>query len=301
MSATLQSIQEYLRYLALIKRASPHTVKSYELDLEQFAAYLEQHFESMPLAEVEAPMVRSWMVAMKQENIAAASIKRKLSALKSFYKYRMKQGMQEHTPMQSITAPKLPQRLPVYVEKEQMERLFQLVSFTDDWEGQTDYLVLQLLYQTGMRRAELAALQRNSVDFSRNMLRVLGKGNKERFIPLLPVLAKKLQEYLHNPACPLVHPSNTTALLLNKTGKPITADNIYTIVTHYLSMVTTIPKKSPHVLRHSFATHLSNNGADLNAIKELMGHSSLASTQIYTHNTIEQLKEIHKKAHPKGE
>jgi integrase/recombinase XerC len=293
-------IQSFLTYLSTVKRYASNTVRSYGDDLRFFLEFLGQEFELTSFEAVSQPMVRSWLVSMKETDAASTTLRRRVSALQSFYKYRIRKGLQSHSPAAGIVLPKISRKLPVYVEKAQLETLFRHVEFPDNWEGRTHRLALQLLYQTGMRRAALIGLTREQVEFSRSQLRVLGKGNKERMIPLHPELIADIKTYLNDPERPLKEAAPGTPLLLNNKGKKIGEKQLYNLVKHSLSMVTTIDKKSPHVLRHSFATHLSNNGADLNAIKELLGHSSLAATQVYTHNTIEKLKEAHKKAHPKG-
>jgi integrase/recombinase XerC len=200
--------------------------------------------------------------------------------------------------MTTIASPKIPKRLPVYVEQKDTNTLFQHVEFPDDWSGRTDRLILLVFYNTGMRLSELVNLKESQVNAAANTIKVLGKGNKERVIPVSPALIKEISEYMtlkNTLASP-----DRVYLLVNEKGRRLYAKYLYHAVKKYLSLVTTIDKKSPHVLRHTFATHLTNNGADLNAVKELLGHSSLAATQIYTHNTIEKLKDIYKKAHPKA-
>ena len=219
-------------------------------------------------------------------------------SLKSFFKHQVKSGLILQTPMSIIISPKISKRLPNYVEEKHIDTLFQHVTFSDDWKGRTERLVLQLFYSTGMRLSELINLKETQIDASYQQIKVLGKGNKERIIPVTGVLIVELQSYITDK-----HKTINTSVVnvfVNKKGKPLQPRIVYGFVKQYLSQVTTIQKKSPHILRHSFATHLMNNGADLNAVKELLGHSSLAATQVYTHNTIEKLKEVFKKAHPKA-
>jgi integrase/recombinase XerC len=211
----------------------------------------------------------------------------------------LKQGLIEVSPMTTIVSPKQSKRLPEYVERKDMGTLFDYVEFTEDWKGNTERLVLELLYNTGIRQAELIGLKENAIDFQRGLIRVLGKGSKERIIPVSPTLVISIKNYIDAKKKELENP-NREFLLVKDDGQKLYPKWVYNSVKKYLSLVTTIDKKSPHVLRHTFATHLSNNGADLNAIKELLGHSSLAATQIYTHNTIEKLKDVYKKAHPKA-
>jgi integrase/recombinase XerC len=211
----------------------------------------------------------------------------------------MRTGKLEQSPMTTIIAPKIPKRLPVYVEQKDTGTLLEHVEFPDDWKGKTDRLLLAIFYNTGMRLSELVNLKESQVNFAANSIKVLGKGNKERVIPVSSELIKSIREYVDLKRS-MLEAADDTYLLVNDKGRRLYDKYVYFAVKKYLSMVTTIDKKSPHVLRHTFATHLTNNGADLNAVKELLGHSSLAATQVYTHNTIEKLKDIYKKAHPKA-
>lgn len=249
------------------------------------------------LAEIAPAFIRSWLASLKENRQTAKTINRKISSLKSYFKYHLREESLEKTPMAGIVAPKIPKRLPQYVEQKDISTLFNDVEFPDTWKGRTDRLLLTIFYNTGMRLAELVNLRENQV--SKNSIKVLGKGNKERVIPMGPELAALIKEYAEQKPKILENP-DTNFLLVNEKGKKLYMKYVYLVVKQYLGDVTTIDKKSPHVLRHTFATHLTNNGADLNAVKELLGHSSLAATQVYTHNTIEKLKDIHKKAHPKA-
>lgn len=227
------------------------------------------------------------------------SITRKLSCLKSYFKFLKKRGRIEKDPMQKVIAPKSGKRLPVFVQESQLMNLFAQVDFGDDYTGQLHRILLETLYATGIRRSEAANLKIGDVDLGRGVFRIAGKGNKERLVPFARYLAEYLEQFM------VVRrdtfPQAESWLFLNRKGRRITPENIYTIVKKYLSVVTTAEQRSPHVLRHSFATHLSNRGADLNAIKELLGHSNLAATQIYTHNSIDRLIKVYEQAHPKGE
>jgi integrase/recombinase XerC len=290
-------LQSFLDYLKFEKRYSQHTLISYQNDLEQFFAYLASQFDAPTVSKITAMFIRSWLAEMKEEGISSKSINRKISSLRSFFKYQMKTGGLEQTPMTTITAPKIGKRLPVFVEQEDMATLFSHVEFSDDWKGRTERLVLLLLYSTGMRLSELINLKESQLDPSHSQVKVLGKGNKERIIPISKELVQELGEYIHKKPVRLPEVPN---IFITEKGKILQPRSVYSFVKHHLGSVTTVQKKSPHILRHSFATHLMNNGADLNAVKELLGHSSLAATQVYTHNTIEKLKEIFNKAHPKA-
>jgi integrase/recombinase XerC len=290
-------IQTFLDYLKFEKRYSQHTVLSYQNDLEQFFAYLVSQFDAPALENITPAFVRSWLAEMKEDRITSKTINRKISSLKSFFKYEMKTGELERTPMTTITTPKISKRLPVFVEQKDMALLFDHVEFTDDWKGRTERLVLLLFYSTGIRLSELVNLKESQLDSSSSQVKVLGKGNKERIIPVSGELTEDIQRYISEK--PMRNEGITNVFITEK-GRPLQPRSVYSFVKSHLAQVTTVQKKSPHILRHSFATHLMNNGADLNAVKELLGHSSLAATQIYTHNTIEKLKEVFKKAHPKA-
>lgn len=295
MQSQFPEITRFLQYIQFEKRYSQHTLISYQNDLEQFFQYLTQ-YDAPPVANITTYQVRSWLAELKgEEKLTAKSINRKISSLKSFFKYQMKIGAIQQTPMTTITSPKISKRLPSFVKESDIETLFNYVEFPANWTGKTDRLLLMLFYNTGMRLSELINLKESQVDFYNSHVKVLGKGNKERIIPVSKELLAELKEYIHS------SPEKTVAnVFVSEKGKPLYPRYVYNAVKHYLSAVTTLNKKSPHVLRHTFATHLMNNGADLNAVKELLGHSSLAATQVYTHNTIEKLKEVFKKAHPKA-
>ncbi len=290
-------IQIFLDYLQFEKRYSSHTIISYQNDLEQFFHFLIQQFDAPSLQTISASFVRSWLASLKNDDLSAKSINRKASTLKSFFKYQLKTGVLTVSPMTTINTPKIGKRLPEYVQENHIDTLFNHVTFSDDWQGKTEKLVMQLFYATGMRLSELIHLQEVQVDAYQMQVKVLGKGNKERLIPIHPSLMKEIQNYITSKP-QLDEPSNS--LFVTEKGKPLHPRNVYSFVKKYLSYITTINKKSPHVLRHTFATHLMNHGADLNAVKELLGHSSLAATQVYTHNTIEKLKNVYKNAHPKA-
>jgi integrase/recombinase XerC len=292
-------IDAFEQYLKFEKRYSGHTVRGYRDDLEAFWAYLRAEFGEMGMREISAAVVRSWLASLKDGGMSSRSINRKTSSLRSFYKYLLRMGEVEQSPMAVIVALKSARRLPVFVEQEQMGELFAEVRFPDNWEGLTDRLILALLYNTGMRLSELIQLKERQIDGGNRVIRVLGKGNKERVIPVSGVLLEALRDYQEKKRV-LLEGADAEVLLVGKKGRRLYPKYVYRAVQAYLAQVTTIGKKSPHVLRHTFATHLMNEGAELNSVKELLGHASLAATQIYTHNTIEKLKDIYKKAHPKA-
>ena len=297
--SVVQTIQQFLDYLSFQKRYSNHTIVSYKNDLSAFFDFLLIQFGDMPLAEIKPTFIRSWLADMKQHGMESKSINRKISTLKSFFKYQLRQQTILVSPMTAIISPKVNKRLPQFVDKKDMTTLLSLVEFPDTWTGKTDALILELFYNTGIRQAELTGLKETAVSKSNSTIKVLGKGNKERIIPVSNQLMNKLDIYIADKRKLLID-FDEDVMLVTLSGKKLYPRYVYNAVNKYLGKVTTIDKRSPHVLRHTFATHLMNNGADLNAVKELLGHSSLAATQIYTHNTIEKLKDIHKKAHPKA-
>jgi integrase/recombinase XerC len=286
-------------YLSLERRFSPHTLLAYRSDLENFIAHLVEQQCLTSVAEVRHLHIRAWVVAQMQAGQSPRSITRRLSCLKTYFKFLKKRGLVSKDPMLKVVAPRTGKRLPVFVQESQMAALFSHVAFGDGYEGRLQRLLLELLYATGIRRGEAANLRADDFDAGRMVLRVLGKGRKERLVPFAPYLADLWAEFLD--LRQKTFPSSAEPwLFLNRKGERLSPESIYHIVRKWLSVVTTEEQRSPHVLRHSFATHLSNRGADLNAIKELLGHSSLAATQIYTHNNIERLIEIYEQAHPKG-
>jgi integrase/recombinase XerC len=298
----------FLHYLQFERRFSLHTVSAYREDLGFFHQFMEATYPGVPFMETRAAFVRSWMADMAFRKLAAKTINRRLSALKSFYRFQQKQGWSGTNPAIGVKMLKIPHRLPGYLETSQLEQLKLLeglpeeAGFAPGFEGLRDRLILSILYHTGIRVGELVALREGHIDFSLQSLKVLGKGNKERIIPLARPLLDQVRRYLEARAAEREQPSGPEAKLLPlHKGKETNARMVYSIVRKHLSTITTQPKKSPHVLRHSFATHLARNGAALHAIKELLGHSSLAATQVYTHHSLEKLKEIHAQAHPRGD
>jgi integrase/recombinase XerC len=294
-----KALQHFAEYLKFQKRYSQHTIISYQTDLVAFFDFIELNFGNTALPDIKATFIRTWLAKLKEEGMEAKSINRKISTLKSFFKYQLREESITVSPMGTIGSLKLNKRLPQFVEKADINTLFSYVEFPDSWQGKTDRILLQLLYNTGIRQAELVSLKESQVDAYKNSIKVLGKGNKERIIPVSEDLMGFLKDYVADKR-KTFEKYNADILLINEKGKKLYPKYVYNAVKKYLSKITTISKKSPHVLRHTFATHLMNNGADLNAVKELLGHSSLAATQIYTHNSIEKLKDIHKKAHPKA-
>lgn len=292
----------FIRYLRFEKRYSAHTLEAYERNLQQFSAYYQKDYGDQPLvATISHHHLRSWMADMKEAlpEITATTLNQKIASLSSFFRYACLQGIIEKNPVRQLHAMRLPKRLPVALQEPQTDQLINEGAFGTGFKGFTDRLICELLYSTGMRRQELLTLRETDVAWGQKLIRVLGKGNKERLIPVSETLIDELREYIAAKKKELERP-NREFLLVLETGKPLYASYVYRVVKTSMSAVTTQQKRSPHVLRHSFATHLLNNGASIQAIKELLGHSSLAATQVYTNTDIERLKEIHKTAHPRG-
>lgn len=291
-------IQPFLNYLKFEKRYSQHTIISYDTDLTCFFDYVITQYGETPIHQLSHIYIRSWLATLKDEGLTSKSINRKISSLKSFFKYQLKTGVIQQTPMAKIISPKNEKRLPSFVADKDIKTLFDHVEFPDNWQGKTERLLMLLFYNTGMRLSELINLKDSQIHSSNRTLKVLGKGNKERIIPIRFEILTQIKNYQQEKSHSI--DGRTDLFFVTEKGKPLSPRSVYSSVKKYLNLVTTIEKKSPHVLRHTFATHLTNNGADLNAVKELLGHSSLAATQVYTHNTIEKLKDVYKKAHPKA-
>ncbi len=289
--------ERFIEYLTFEKRYSPHTILSYEHDLVQFILYLDQHFQLSDPAQADSVMIRSWVVDLLENHMTARSVNRKLSTLKSFYHFCQRSGELKVNPMLRVVAPKSIAHLPEFIEKDKLEELFTRVRFPDGFEGSRDRMMILLLYATGIRRAELLGLREMDIDMAKQSMKVLGKRSKERIIPLGNYLCQYLAIYIKERG---EVPNTNDRLFVTLKGEPMDARQVYGIVHRYLSEISSQIKLSPHVLRHSFATHLLNEGAELNAIKEILGHTSLAATQVYTHNTIEKLKLIYNQAHPRA-
>jgi integrase/recombinase XerC len=300
-----QRIESFKGYLSYEKHFSPHTIGAYHQDLKQFADFLRTQFEVTEVRQINHQQIRSWLVELMNNNVSARSVARKLSTLKTFYKYLLKEGVVDTNPLSKVQPPKIEKRLPVFVEEKPMQRLLdeqngldgERIDFGHDYEGRRNRLMIMLFYSTGIRLSELIGLKQPDIDFYKQTIKVLGKRNKERIIPITKELSAEIHSFIEMKASAQM---NTEYLLLTQKGEQLYPKLVYNIVKKYLSVVTSIEKRSPHVLRHTFATHLLNKGADLNAIKELLGHANLAATQVYTHNSIERLKNIYKNKHPRA-
>jgi len=289
--------ESFLQYIRTEKRYSPHTVTSYQNDLDQFYGWLGENAPGLDVVSVTSVEVRGWMVFLLEEGYATGSVHRKLSALRAFFRYMRRHGMISTDPMAGLKLPRKAKKLPQFVAEEALDRLLDDYSFGDNFSGIRDRTIVEFLYLTGIRRSELIALRDEDIDLSSGQVRVTGKRGKQRIIPLAGSFIKSLQSYLsaRNEAGVLA-----AWFFVTGRGNKMYDKAVYNIVKRYLAMVTTVEKKSPHVLRHTFATHMLNHGADLNSIKELLGHASLSATQVYTHNTFEQLKKVYKQAHPRA-
>lgn len=287
---------DFLSYLKNEKRYSAHTIKAYENDLEQFSHYLLEYYELNQLNEATPSALRSWVVSLLDEGSSPRTVNRKISTLKSFYRFQMREGLIDKLPTAQLQSPKQKKPLPAFLKESETDRLLEQLEFKTDFIGVRDRLLIELLYSSGMRLSELIGLKINDLDLSEGTLKVLGKRNKERKIPMHSNLIDLIKLYK-----PLrIELAQSEELLLTDKGKSLYPKFVYRKVNHYLSLVTSMSKKSPHVLRHTFATHMLNNGADLNTIKEILGHANLSATQVYTHNSIEKLKNIYKQAHPRA-
>jgi len=290
--------ESFINYLAFEKRCSSHTVVAYKNDLDQFVQFCVQVVGEFNVKKVDLKLVRSWIVQLMENELSARSVNRKISTVKSFFKYLEKEQLIENNPATYLSLPKIRKKLPNFVEEKNLNHLLDDGFFTDDFTGLRDKLIITLLYGTGIRLAELLRLKDNDIDTKMCLIKVLGKRNKERIIPYpVPIngLLKIYIEIRNNTV-----KSNTERLLVTEKGSAVYEKLVYRVVTQNLAKVTLLEKKSPHVLRHTYATHLLNRGADLNAVKELLGHSNLAATQIYTHTSFERLHDIYKQAHPRG-
>ena len=292
-------IDSFIKYLTYEKRASPHTITSYRNDLFQFHSFLAHHAPGLPVAQADHQEIRAWIVDLANKQNVARSINRKVSTLRSFYKFLQRRKHIEKNPTHKVRALKASYPLPHFVQENDLFNLLDTCEFTEDFAGYRDRTMLELLYGTGVRLSEMINLQNDQVDVVQGTIKVDGKGSKERLIPVHPSLVRLFSTYVtHKKEC-FDNTAPPFFLLTNK-GNPCYPMMVYRTVRKYLDQYTTIAKRSPHVMRHTFATHLLDNGADLNAIKDLLGHASLAATQVYTHNSMEKLKEVFDRAHPKA-
>lgn len=289
----------YFHYLEQEKRYSTHTLVAYRRDIQQFSDYLQEQFETDNLLLASPQMVRSWLASLMDTGIIKSSLNRKLSALKSFYKYCFQAGLVHQNPLSRVKTVRKDRTLPAFIEENSLNILFNDHIFGEDFAGLRDSLIMLLLYTTGVRLSELIGLRHQDVDTYNDQIRVIGKRNKQRLVPMLKETREAYNAYCDAKARKF-GPDRVECVLVTDKGNGLYPKFVYRRVQYYLGQVTTRGKRSPHVLRHSFATHMLDHGADLNAIKDMLGHASLSATQVYTHNTIEKIKSIYKQAHPKA-
>ena len=291
------TVKKFIDFLLLEKKYSQHTAVAYENDIEMFELYLSREFSESKVSNANYSQIRSWIVKLVSSNVTNRTINRKVSSLNSYYKFLLKIQSIEFNPLTQHKALKVSKKLQIPFSETEITSVLNLIE-TDSFEGLRDKLIVELFYSTGMRRTELVNLQLSDVDISQGQLKVLGKRNKERFIPLLSTVIRSYQAYLIERSN-LKEVQDSKSLFLTRKGFKIYEKLVYRVIVNYFDTISSKVKKSPHILRHSFATHLLNNGADLNSVKELLGHSSLASTQVYTHSSVAELKKVYEKAHPR--
>ena len=292
-------LSEFISYLSLEKNYSKHTVKAYENDILEFSHFCNVHYDFDDIDNVDYSVIRFWIVNLSEREMNNRSINRKISSLKSYFKFLQKIEVLDLNPLIKHKALKTSKKLEIPFSEIEMQNVLSIIEYTNDFEGVRDELLIHVLYATGMRRAELLELRLSDVDFETMTIKVLGKRNKERFIPLLSETKSKFMSYFVK-RLGLNEIKEANYVFLTKSGNKMYETLVYRLINKYFRVVSSKVKTSPHILRHTFATHLLNKGADLNAVKELLGHSSLASTQVYTHNSISELKKVHSKAHPRG-
>jgi integrase/recombinase XerC len=290
--------ESFLQYILIEKGYSQHTVRSYQNDLDQFYLFLGSSGNELP-DKISSHHIRAWIVELMDSGNSASSVHRKISCLRVYFRYLRREGRIDNDPMEKVVLPKRKKKLPVFVSENAMDNLLDKLEFENDFNGIRDKTLIEMFYLTGMRRAELTGLRLQDADLQALTIKVTGKRNKQRIIPLIKSFLPDLESYLRVRS-EMFPGTDKEWFFLTEKGNKLYDKHVYNTVKNYLSMVTTIDKKSPHVLRHTFATHMLNRGADLNSIKELLGHANLSATQIYTHNTFEKLKKVYKQAHPRA-
>ena len=286
--------ERFINYLSSEKRFSVHTITSYSNDINQFFLFLAEEYQiDSDISEVHFQIVRSWIASLLELGLSPRSVTRKISTLKTYFKFLIREGVIHESPMLKVITPRANKRLPLFVEEDQIESLLNEVEFVDGFIGERDKLIIELFYVTGIRLSELINIRISDVNLDDNLIRVLGKRNKERLIPLSLSIVAALKSFIQKY-------SLEDYLFTSLEGRKVYTKLVYRVVNKYIGKISSINKRSPHILRHTFATHMLNNGADINAIKELLGHANLSATQVYTHNTIEKLKSVYKQAHPRA-
>lgn len=291
--------QAFQDYLLLEKKYSVHTVNGYCADVSVFEAFIKQEFEQDALAEVNYSQIRSWIVQMVESGMSNVSVNRRVASLKSYYKFLLKIGQIQTSPLLKHQALKSPKKLQIPFSEKEIDLVLNNIQYPEGFEGVRDKLIIDLFYTTGIRRSELIGLKISGVDLAGSTIKVLGKRNKERIIPILPVVVDQFKKYLLERSN-LEVVKDSSCFFLSKSGVKLNDSFVYRLINHYFSNVSEKAKKSPHILRHTFATHMLNHGADINSVKELLGHSSLASTQVYTHSSLAELKKVYGNAHPRN-
>jgi len=285
---------KFIEYISSEKRFSEHTIKSYSSDISQFHDYLSLEFDiTNKVEDISFQLIRSWIASLLECGINARSVNRKISTLRTYFRFLLREGVLQENPILRLIPPKSKKRLPVFIEEDQIEDLLNNVEFEKGYDGERNKLIIEMFYVTGIRLSELINIKIESIDFENNVVKVLGKRNKERLIPLSLNISNGLKYFIKN-----YHLENF--LFSSLDGKKLYSKLVYRVVKKYIGKISSVNKKSPHILRHTFATHMLNNGADINAIKELLGHANLSATQVYTHNTIQKLKSVYKQAHPRA-
>ena len=289
----------FLKYLQFEKRVSVNTLRSYNNDLNQFIDFVSSNYVNIEIHQSDEKIIRAWIVSLMEKDYSSVSVNRKISTLKTFFKFLLREDSITSNPMDKVISPKSSKKLPSFVEEFQMNKLLDEYSFGEDFAGVRNKTIIEMFYNTGMRLSELVGIKNSNVDLINNTIKVLGKRNKERILPMHKTFSELVLKYsqLRDQE---FESFNHNYFFVTDKGNKLYEKFAYRVVNKYLNFVTTVEKKSPHILRHTFATHMLNKGADLNAIKELLGHASLAATQVYTHNTFEKLKTIYKQAHPRA-
>jgi integrase/recombinase XerC len=295
----MKHLEAFIQYLRFEKRYSSHTVLSYQTDLTQFHTFLIEYHPGVDLAYADHRMIRSWIVSMMEEKITSRSVNRKITALKTFYKFLIRNQVIQSNPVDRVLKPRQSKKLPGFVAEKQMDMLLDELEFGNDFNGFRNRMLIEMFYMTGMRLSELIQLKDQQVALDQLTIRVIGKRNKERLIPLHPHFTTVISQYMQKRDKEIPDREDGFFFVTGK-GRKLYPKLVYRVVHQYLELVTTLERKSPHILRHTFATHMLNRGADLNAIKELLGHANLSATQVYTHNTFEKLKKVYKQAHPRA-
>jgi len=293
-------IDRFVTYLTKEKRYSAHTATSYRNDLNSFKGYLEEHYPGIAIEKCTPPLVRAWLADMATNEYSPRSLRRKRTAVSSFYRYLIYIGIAQSNPTKGIPLPKLPGRLPVFADEKSINKIINTPADEDDYSSMRDHLMLELFYATGIRLSELIGIKNTDIDYGKCTLRIIGKRNKERIIPISAPLSAKMKAFELMTENIFEGTDTEQYFFLTNSGKKLYPKFVYRTIHGYLEDIASLSKKSPHVMRHTFATHLLQNGAELNSIKELLGHASLAATQVYTHTNIKQLREVYLKSHPKS-